>query len=238
MLEENVTGVNRRDFLKLVTASALGAMALTSCSKAPSLKAPNSKNPSQENSSPNNQKKPALEVIVGRDVQAVSNDPADYTPASYFMIPGGTMESITNSQRYYLKLIFEKDIKLGAALTTTITSGDLMLMMVTANEEKGERSNIYHLDTGGYTGYLMRASNQQMDIHFSLSGNDRTAYHATLPLLSELGGKAAILTLDERPKPVFDEYELVDKDFFHPSEIPAFLRVQEKEKTVYMLHQK
>lgn len=214
--------LSRREFLKRIALSAV-PLTMLSCSDNP----------------PSNDKIP-LEVIVGRNVQALSDDPADYLPVNWAMIPGGTQESLSPSQSYYMKLTVNRSVKPDASLLTLIQSGDLLLMMMSSKEGDSKMGEVYHLETDGYTMYLNAADSQKrgIDVYFSLSDKDDVEYHAKLPPLSQLTNRAVKLNLDVRPQDKLGSYTSIDKSFFHPGAIPAIARLQGNEKTIYILHKK
>jgi hypothetical protein len=216
---------SRRDFLFGAGCFAAGLM-LSSCTA---------------------QKPDSLDVVVGKDIQAVSRDQKDYDdPTDWVMIPGGNLESLNSVvHKYYMKVTSKNGIKAGQNLTAIITSGNLALLMISVYENEPSSTTVaYHLDTNVYTHYLMRENygtpnqNKRLDIYFSLSNVKDFDYHAQLPTFDEMGSNGVRLTLEKCQPVVLHGYKAVDRTYFVPGEVPPIASIKGKEKTLYMLHKK
>jgi len=221
---------SRRDFLFKAGCFVAGAMSsgvlLTSCT---------AKKPDQ------------LEVIVGKDIQAVSRDPADYQETDWMMLPGGNLESLNSvTDKYYLKVTSTGGIKPTQILTTIITSGDLALLMISAYENEPSSNKVsYHLDTGVYTHYLNRekravsGADGRMRIYFHLSDAPGFDYQAELPTFDEMRKNAFRLSLQPCQQFVLKGYyKSVDLKFYAPGRVPALASVKGNEKTLYTMHRR
>ena len=184
-----------------------------------------------------------LEVIVGRNVQAVSTDPRDYQSINWAMMPGGTSESVDGLYNYYMKVTPKKGIIANNALSTVITSGDLALFMISIYETVPADAVAFHVETGAYTDYLtfynQSYAQKPMDVYFSFNDDDkRFNYHAVLPSFDELKKGSVRLHLDKCPLRGLKDYRSADRGFFIPGKIPPIVRIQGEEKTLYTVHRK
>ena len=182
-----------------------------------------------------------LEVVLGLDIYAVSKDPEDYKPIKWYTLPGGGLEDLTNSLKYYMKVTPLNGLRPNDTLTTIITSGDFALLIISIYQDELKTKLSYHIDTDGYTPYLTLLENDKerngVDVYFTLNKDDYS-YHAKLPHLSDVMSKTIKLKLEKIPVFSTSGYESVNKMFYTLGKMPAVIRVQGNEKAVYGLYKR
>ncbi len=183
-----------------------------------------------------NSNEPALpRVRIGKEMNELY-DPqrGEPQPISWAMMPGGGTSHVSSSRKYSIILeLGSKDIDTIAAFVASETS-DVLVMLVTYEDSGGE---VCHLDTDGYTPYLelsRKTTNEQFRLYLEIHRGMRETYSVVdLPALAGL--KAQDLALQEVESiPTWkDTRSAARADFSSTMGVPAVMRIQGNEKTLY-----
>ncbi len=175
---------------------------------------------------------------IGRDMNELY-DPhrGSPQPINWVMIPGGGVSDVSTASKYCVVLDMQsKDFDTIAAFVCSETS-DVLFMLLTY---EGGNDTVCHLDTDGYTPYLelsRKAKDEQFRLYLEIHRGKREVFFvADLPPLAGLRTQDLALRKVESI-PIWGDTRAATRADFSPTVgIPAVMRIQGNEKTLYTYH--